>query len=120
MTGSNIISIDGRIVSTTTILIKAPLAISMHKELIISMLEKTPTPIVAAKKLKALTMIDCMEALWAMDTEAFLPLPRSHKYSVVHSCAKLDGSYNDRGYKRNNGSCVVRYTHIYKYGKLNN
>lgn len=46
---------------TTNILIIAPLAIREHRELIISIFEYIPTPNVAAKKLKALTIMDCME-----------------------------------------------------------
>ena len=61
ITLSNTINIDGKTKITTTILIKAPLAIKIHRELIISIFDKNPTPIVAAKKLNALTIIDCAE-----------------------------------------------------------
>ena len=49
-------SIVGSMVRTITILMRAPLAISAHRELIISILLISPTPKVAAKKLRALTM----------------------------------------------------------------
>ena len=62
ITLSNTINIDGRINTTTTILITAPLAIRIHRELIISIFEYKPTPTVAAKKLNALTMMDCADA----------------------------------------------------------
>ena len=51
---------EGRTKITVTILIRAPLAISVHRELIMSMLEYSPTPKVAAKKDNALTTMDFM------------------------------------------------------------
>ena len=50
-----IMNADGSMNITTSRLTMAPLAISVHSELIISMSEYMPTPNVAAKKLSALT-----------------------------------------------------------------
>lgn len=55
---SNNINIAGSMHITEIILIIAPLAIRVHNELIMSMLEYTPTPNVAPKKLNALAIID--------------------------------------------------------------
>lgn len=65
----------GKIKITTHMLMRAPLAIKMHSELIISILEYMPTPKVAAKKLRALTNTDCTEAESAMVTDAFCLFP---------------------------------------------
>ena len=43
-------NIDGNTKMTTIILMIAPLAINIHNELIISIFEYNPTPIVAAKE----------------------------------------------------------------------
>ena len=67
---------DGRMKITTNILMIAPRAIRIHRELIISILEYMPTPKVAAKKLSALTMIDCAENLCAVVIASNLPAPR--------------------------------------------
>ena len=75
MIGSNTINIAGRINATTTKLINAPLARSIHKELIISILEYIPTPNVAAKKLNALTMTDCKELSNAVLTASRFSAP---------------------------------------------
>ena len=56
---SNISRIDGKIVKTNNILIRAPLLIKLHIEPIISILEYIPTPKVAAKKQAALTRTEC-------------------------------------------------------------
>ena len=53
----------------------APLAIKLHNELIISMLEYIPTPNVAAKKLKALTITDCIDSVRAFVIASFLGNP---------------------------------------------
>ena len=58
---SNSMNIAGRTNITAHILISAPLDMSTQRELIISISEYIPTPNVAAKKLNALTMIDCAE-----------------------------------------------------------
>ena len=58
ITLSNIINIEGRMKITLNILIIAPLAINVQSELIISILEYSPTPKVAAKKVRALTTMD--------------------------------------------------------------
>lgn len=63
---------DGRMKITTNILMIAPRAIRIHRELIISILEYMPTPKVAAKKLSALTMIDWMELRSAVAIASFL------------------------------------------------
>ena len=55
------ISSEGSINNTTNMLISAPRAIKVQRELIISISEKSPTPKVAAKKLKALTIMDSVE-----------------------------------------------------------
>ena len=65
---SNIINIAGSINATTRKLITAPLASSTHSALIISMLEYSPTPTVAAKKLSALPNTDCKELFIAEGT----------------------------------------------------
>ena len=86
---SNTINMDGRVKITDTMLISAPRAIRVHRELIISMLEYRPTPKVAAKKDKALTRID-FTLLWqAMATASFFYIPsnRSLRYLVVISMA---------------------------------
>ena len=69
---SKIINMDGRMKITTNILMIAPRAIRIHRELIISILEYMPTPKVAAKKLSALTMIDWMELRSAVAIASFL------------------------------------------------
>ena len=76
---SNIQNIAGRNSNTAHMLISAPLAINRHRELIISIFEYIPTPKVAAKKLKADTMMERMLELWAiwMDSFLFFPEPRS-------------------------------------------
>lgn len=51
----------GKTVITTIILIIAPLDINVHKEPIISIFEYAPTPNVAPKKHKPLTIIDPIE-----------------------------------------------------------
>ena len=63
----------------------APLAMREHKELIISILEYTPTPNVAAKKLNALTIIDWIEPSSAVVIDSFLsaPLERALLYLFV-------------------------------------
>ena len=53
----------------------APLAIRIHSELIISIFEYNPTPIVAAKKLSALTMIDCADAQCAVVIASYFSAP---------------------------------------------
>ena len=68
-------NIAGRINATTNKLMIAPLASSVHKELIISILEYKPTPKVAAKKLNALTKIDCKELFSAVAIADFLSAP---------------------------------------------
>ena len=81
----NTMNIDGRISTTTAILMTAPLAIRIHKELIISILEYNPTPKVAAKKDNALTTID-LTLLWHASATAFffsIPAKRFLLYFVV-------------------------------------
>ena len=82
-------NIDGNTKMTTIILMIAPLAINIHNELIISIFEYNPTPIVAAKKLSALTMIDCADARCAVVIESYFSAPclRSLLYLVVMSIA---------------------------------
>lgn len=53
---------DGSMKITTNILMIAPLAISEQREAIMSTFEYRPTPNVAAKKLNALTITDCIDA----------------------------------------------------------
>ena len=71
----NTMNIDGNTKMTTIILMIAPLAINIHNELIISIFEYNPTPIVAAKKLSALTMIDCADARCAVVIESYFSAP---------------------------------------------
>ena len=107
---SNTINIAGRINATTIRLIRAPLARSIHKELIISILEYNPTPNVAAKKLNALTMTDCKELSNAVliasrfSAPWFLALLYLFviKNCVVNGCTELDRSDYDRSDKRKN------------------
>ena len=75
ITLSNTMNIDGNTKMTTIILMIAPLAINIHNELIISIFEYNPTPIVAAKKLSALTMIDCADARCAVVIASYLSAP---------------------------------------------
>ena len=75
ITLSNTMNIDGNTKMTTIILMIAPLAINIHTELIISIFEYNPTPIVAAKKLSALTMIDCADARCAVVIESYFSAP---------------------------------------------
>ena len=49
----------------------APRAISEQSELIISIFEYNPTPNVAAKKLSALTITDCIELRSAVTASSF-------------------------------------------------
>ena len=71
----NTMNIDGNTKMTTIILMIAPLAINIHNELIISIFEYNPTPIVAAKKLSALTMIDCADARCAVVIASYFSAP---------------------------------------------
>lgn len=66
---------DGRAKMTASILMMAPRAISMHIELIISMVEKMATPKVATKRPRPETMIEGAEVRMAMVAEVFLSLP---------------------------------------------
>ena len=75
ITLSNTMNIDGNTKMTTIILMIAPLAINIHNKLIISIFEYNPTPIVAAKKLSALTMIDCADARCAVVIESYFSAP---------------------------------------------
>ena len=72
---SNAMNMDGRTKITTSILISAPLAIKLHKELIISMFEYRPTPKVAAKNPKALTKTDWMDLDKASVTASLFSIP---------------------------------------------
>ena len=56
---------------TAAMLISAPRAIRVHRELIISILEYKPTPKVAAKKDSALTIMDFM-LLWQASATAVI------------------------------------------------
>ena len=71
----NTMNIDGNTKMTTMLLMSAPLAINIHNELIISIFEYNPTPIVAAKKLSALTMIDCADARCAVVIASYFSAP---------------------------------------------
>ena len=73
--GSNRSRTAGSANTTVTILISAPLAISMHREEITAIPEYTPTPNVAAKKDIALTKMLWIEVLWAIRTASFLLFP---------------------------------------------
>ena len=86
---SNIIRSDGTTVITTIILIIAPLEISVQSDPIISILETTPTPIVAAKKHNPLTTIEVTELSNAIFIESSLLVPfcLSSKYLVVINIA---------------------------------
>ena len=65
----------GRKNTTQNILTIAPLAISMHIELMISMSEYTATPKVAAKSPSPLTIIDGIDVESAVLTASVLPRP---------------------------------------------
>ena len=71
----NTMNIDGSTKITTIILLIPPLAIRIHSELIISIFEYNPTPTVAAKKLSALTMIDCADARCAVVIASYFSAP---------------------------------------------
>ena len=75
MIGSNSRRIAGSANTTVTILISAPLAISMQSEEITEIPEYIPTPKVAAKKDIALTKMLWIEVLWAIRTASFLLFP---------------------------------------------
>ena len=64
----------GRTQITEMVLITAPRASSVQMELIMSILEYKDTPIVTAKKLNPLIIMDLMEVLWAIATASFLVL----------------------------------------------
>ena len=72
---SNIIYMAGSTSSTTLMLINAPLAIRLHSDAIMSMLDISPTPKVAEKKLRALTMTDFMLVDRAILVASFLSCP---------------------------------------------
>ena len=72
---SNVTRNDGNITATTIILTIAPLDISEHKEPIISTLEYTPTPKVAAKKPSALTITYGIDVESAIEMASFLEAP---------------------------------------------
>ena len=82
---SKIMYIAGSTRTTVNILMIAPLAIRLQSEPIISMLEISPTPKVAAKKLSALTITDFMLVERAMRVASFLSCPAflSDRYLVV-------------------------------------
>ena len=77
--------IAGSTKRTVNILMMAPLAISPHNDPIMSMLEISPTPKVAAKKLRALTITDFMLVERAISVASFLACPAflSFRYLVV-------------------------------------
>lgn len=58
---SNSINIDGKIKITVNMLIIAPRDINIQRDEIISIFEYNPTPTVAAKNPKALTIIDFID-----------------------------------------------------------
>ena len=60
---------------THTMEISAPLDISTHRELIMSMLEYNPTPKVAAKNDSADTMMDFALVSTASQTASFFSMP---------------------------------------------
>ena len=72
---SKIIYIAGSTRSTTHILISAPLAIRLQSDAIMSMLDISPTPNVAEKKLRALTITDFMLVDKAILVASFLSCP---------------------------------------------
>lgn len=74
---SQSMSIAGRMNITQSILTTAPLAISMHMELMMSILEYTATPNVAAKSPIPLTIMDGMELESAVATAVFLSRPKT-------------------------------------------
>ena len=82
---SKIIYIAGSTSITVNILMIAPLAIRLQREPIISILEISPTPNVAAKNESALTITDFMLVERAMSVASFLSCPDflSLRYLVV-------------------------------------
>ena len=68
-------SIAGSSTITTTMLISAPRASSMTMARIISTLEYSATPTVAANRLRPLVMMDTTDERCAADTASRLPLP---------------------------------------------
>ena len=77
ITGSNRYRIAGSANTTVTILISAPLAISMHREEMTEIPEYMPTPNVDAKNDMALTKILRIDILCATRTASFLSLPEA-------------------------------------------
>lgn len=67
--------IAGNIHITQNILTMAPLAINRQRELIISILEYTPTPNVAPKNVHALTITDFIVAVRASFAASFFSFP---------------------------------------------
>ena len=85
MSLSNNTNNDGSINITTNILMIAPRAMSIHNDEIISTLAIIPTPKVAAKNPRALTIIDGIDVPSAIDMASFLlsPAALSLLYLVV-------------------------------------
>ena len=73
---------------TVTMEISAPRAISVHRELIISISEYSPTPKVAAKKLKADTRIEAIDVECAIQIDSFRFFPDARSVRFV----RTDGS----------------------------
>ena len=86
---SNTINIAGKMQITHNILTTAPRAIRRHKELIMSILEYTPTPKVAPKKVHALTITDFIVAVSVSFAASLLSFPslRSVLYRLVINIA---------------------------------
>lgn len=74
ITLSNSVINAGKMQITEIVLITAPRASNVQIELIISILEYRDTPIVTAKKLSPLIIIDLIEVLWAIATASFFDI----------------------------------------------
>lgn len=74
ITLSNSVINAGKIQITEIVLITAPRASNVQIELIISILEYRDTPIVTAKKLSPLIIMDLIEVLWAIATASFFDI----------------------------------------------
>ena len=64
----------GKMQITEIVLMTAPRASNVQMELIMSMLEYNDTPMVTAKKLNPLIIMDLIEVLWAIATASFLDM----------------------------------------------
>lgn len=111
---------------TDSILMMAPRAIRLHMEPIISISEYRPTPKVAAKKPRALTVMEGMDAGQGRpDGLMLIPAPErsfctgGHQNGIVHRGAQLDGTDADGGDKGQGRAGIEGNAQIDEDGELN-